>query len=73
MLSMSTKLSDQIRDAVKDSGMTKYRIAAATGVQQSSLSRFMRGGSLSLDTLDRLADVLGLVVVVKKPKRRKEQ
>jgi hypothetical protein len=67
---MKDKLSDQIRDAVDNSGVTHYRLCAESGVQQSTLSRFMRGGGMSLDTLDRLADVLGLVVVVKRPKRK---
>jgi hypothetical protein len=71
MVYMRPKLSDQIRDAVDNSGMTHYRICADSGVQQSTLSRFMRGGGMSLDTLDRLADVLGLVVVVKRPTKGK--
>jgi transcriptional regulator with XRE-family HTH domain len=69
---MRRKLSDQIRAAVKNSGMTRYRISADSGVQQSTLSRFLRGGGMSLDTLDRLADLLGLEVVVRRAKRREE-
>jgi transcriptional regulator with XRE-family HTH domain len=65
---MRRKLSDQIRDAVNNSGLSHYRICADSGVQQSTLSRFMRGRAMSLDTLDRLADLLGLTVVVKQPK-----
>jgi predicted XRE-type DNA-binding protein len=70
---MRRKLSDQIRDAVENSGMSRYRISADSGVQQSTLSRFMRGGGMSLDTPDRLADLLGLEVVVRKPKRGRSE
>jgi transcriptional regulator with XRE-family HTH domain len=69
---MATKaLSDQIRDAVNDSGMSRYRICAEIRLAQSTMSRFMAGETgLSMDVLDRLADLLGLSVVVKKPKRK---
>ena len=69
--SMRHKFSDQVRAAIDASGMSRYAISKAIGLNQSVLSRFMRGGGLSLDTLDKLADLLGLAVVVKGSKRRK--
>jgi transcriptional regulator with XRE-family HTH domain len=68
---MRHKFSDQVRAAIDASGMSRYAISKAIGLNQSVLSRFMRGGGLSLDTLDKLADLLGLAVVVKGSKRRK--
>ena len=58
--------SDQIRAAVDASGMSRYRICREIGLSQPTMSRFMAGKSgLSMETLDRLADLLGLVVVSK--------
>jgi transcriptional regulator with XRE-family HTH domain len=68
---METKsFSDQIRAAVDASGMSRYAICAAIRLPQSSMSRFMNGkGGISIDSLDRLAELLGLAVTTK-PKRK---
>jgi predicted transcriptional regulator len=55
------KLSDQIRQAVDDSGLSRYRIAKELGIVESAISKFMAGkGGLSMEVLDRLADLLDL-------------
>jgi hypothetical protein len=57
------KLSDQIRRAVVDAKLSRYAIYKATGIDQGSLSKFVHGKSgLSLDSIDRLADLLGLSI-----------
>jgi transcriptional regulator with XRE-family HTH domain len=57
------RLSDQIRAAVDDSGLSRYRICQEIGLNQAAMSRFMSGkGGLSMDTLDHLAEVLGLQI-----------
>jgi predicted XRE-type DNA-binding protein len=68
------RFTDQIRDAVDQSGLTRYRIYKMTGIDQSTLSRFMAGKSgFTLKSLDKLADALGLRVVANGlPKQRKE-
>jgi hypothetical protein len=67
----NTRFSDQIRAAVDASGMSRYAICAAIGFPQSNMSRFMTGkGGLSMDILDRLAELLGLTVATK-PKRKR--
>ena len=49
------KLSDEIRDAVNASGMSRYAIAKALGVAESTMSRFMNGkGVLSMEFIDRI-------------------
>ncbi|MEW4568501.1 helix-turn-helix transcriptional regulator [Tautonia sp. JC769] len=59
------RLSDQIRDAVNVSGMSRYAICKTIGFNQGAMSRFMSGkGGMSLETLDRLAELLGLSIVV---------
>ncbi|MHC4947203.1 MAG: helix-turn-helix domain-containing protein [Planctomycetota bacterium] len=63
-------LSDQIRRAVLDSDLTRYRIWQETGIDQAALSRFVRGDAgLSLDALDRLADLLDLNIVAGRRRR----
>jgi plasmid maintenance system antidote protein VapI len=63
------KLSDEIREAADDSGMSRYAIAKALGVAESTMSRFMNGkGGLSMEYIDRLAALLGLHIAVKKGK-----
>lgn len=58
------KLSDQIRQAVNSSGLSRYAICKAAKIDQGSFSRFMSGKiGLSLPTIDALADVLGLDIV----------
>jgi transcriptional regulator with XRE-family HTH domain len=65
------RFSDQIRRAVDSSGMSRYAICKAIGLPQSAMSRFMAGNSgLSLDTLDKLAELLGFSVATR-PKRKK--
>ena len=63
-------LGDQIRAAVNQSGMSRYAICKAAGIDQASFSRFMAGKvGLTLASLDRLAAVLGLFVVARGPVR----
>ena len=62
------RFSDQIRDAVNASGLSRYAICKAIELNQGAMSRFMAGNSgLSMDVLDRLAGHIGLEVVVNKP------
>jgi transcriptional regulator with XRE-family HTH domain len=57
------RLSDQIREAIEASGTTRYALAKQIGVPESTLSRFMAGKQgLTLATLDKLAEVLGLTI-----------
>lgn len=61
------KLSDQIRQAVDESGLTRYRICKTLKVAESTMSRFMAGkGGLSLAVLDGLADLLDLNITTKR-------
>jgi transcriptional regulator with XRE-family HTH domain len=60
-------LSDEIRQAVDGSGLSRYRIAKELGISESTMSRFMtRKGGLTLKLLDRLADLLGLHIAVER-------
>jgi plasmid maintenance system antidote protein VapI len=67
------KLTDQLREAIDASGASRYAVAKAIDLDQSTLSRFMAGkAGLALDTLDRLGELLGLkLVATKKPAKGK--
>ena len=63
------KFSVQIRQAVDDSGITRYRIWKDTGLSESMLSRFVSGDrGLSMTALDTLAEYLDLHVFEGTPK-----
>jgi len=67
-----TTLADQIRQAIDDSGMSRYAICKATGIDQAALSRFMSGKvGLMLASLESLACLLELEIKSPKRKRRK--
>ena len=58
------KLSDQVRDAVDTSRMSRYRICKLVGIAEATMSRFMSGqGGLSMKSLDALSEFLSLRVI----------
>ena len=73
MAAKADKLSDQLRQAIDSSGMSRYAIAKAIGLDQSVLSRFMTGKSgLAVETIDKIGGLLGLrIVAQKKPSKGK--
>jgi hypothetical protein len=57
--------TEQLRAAVRNCGITRYRISRQTGIDQGTLCRFVHGDCwLRSRNLDRLAALLGLDVVV---------
>lgn len=57
-------INDTLRKAVEDSGMTRYAIAQETGINESTLSRFVASGrGISLANADVLANFLGYELV----------
>jgi plasmid maintenance system antidote protein VapI len=67
------KLTDQLRQAIDASGMSRYRICKSIDLDQATMSKFMKGRQgLALDTLDRLGELMGLkLVATKKPVKGK--
>jgi ribosome-binding protein aMBF1 (putative translation factor) len=65
------KLTDQIRRAINESGVSRYRLWKETGIDQAVLSRFVAGkAGMTLKSLDVLADALGLRIVAGRSKRK---
>jgi len=64
MTKSKTNLIDQIRQAVRESGLTKRGLATLAGIDETAVSRFHSGErGLSMESLDALADVLNLRIV----------
>jgi len=59
-----TKLvSDQLRQAIDDSGLTRYRIAQESGISATALALFYNGQrGLSSKALDKLGECLQLTI-----------
>jgi hypothetical protein len=67
-------LSDQIRQAMANCGQTRYAISKATGISESTLSRFMaRERGLPMKTLDKLSDYLNLHIAPGPYRRAKNE
>jgi transcriptional regulator with XRE-family HTH domain len=49
-----TPLSDQIRNLIRESGLTGYRLSEDSGLTRSMIGRFMAGKSLTSANLDRI-------------------
>ena len=65
------QLTKAIAAAVRASDETPYAIAKGAGVARSQLSRMMRGESgMNADTIERLADYLGLELVVRRKREK---
>ena len=58
-------VTDQLRQAIDDSGLTRYRIAQETGVSESTLAQFYNGHrGLSMNALNALGEFLDLKIVL---------
>jgi transcriptional regulator with XRE-family HTH domain len=67
----ASKLGEQIRKAIGASKLSRYAICKRAGIDQSAMSRFVVGKSeLTVDGIERVADALGLEVVIQ-PKRKR--
>lgn len=57
------KLTDQLRQAIDDSGLTRYQIAKETGIDESALAKFYNGHrGLSMEALNSLGEFLQLTI-----------
>ena len=57
-------ISQQLREAIDASDMSRYRICKEINLPESTMSHFMAGQcGLQLSTIDRLGELLGLSIV----------
>lgn len=60
-------LSDQLRQAIVKSGVSRYEISKRTGVSQAALSKFVLGQrGMSMKAMDAVGLFLGLSITTKK-------
>ncbi len=63
---------DELRKRIERGDVTCYQIARDTDIDKASLSRFMHGHTgLNVATAEKLADYLGLRIIVQPKRRRK--
>jgi hypothetical protein len=64
MKTVSEQLRRELRRVIRETGISQYAIAAATGgkVSRFSLSKFLRGGNLRLQSIDAISAVVGFEV-----------
>ena len=61
----SSLLTDQLRQAIDDSGLTRYQIAKGTGIDESALAKFYNGRrGLSMSALNALGEFLQLTIML---------
>lgn len=59
------KLTDQLRQAIDDSGLTRYQIAKEAGIDESALAKFYNGHrGLSMEALNALGECLKLTITL---------
>ena len=70
MARRTQSIADQIRRAVAAQGLSKYRLAKNTGINESTVGRFLNGkGSLSLASAETVMRALGFQVIAPKSRR----
>jgi transcriptional regulator with XRE-family HTH domain len=63
-------IAQQLQDAIRNAGESRYSIAKRIGVSQATLCRVLSGErGLSLPMIDRLMDGLDLEITIK-PRRK---
>jgi len=65
-------LTDQLRQAIDDCGLTRYEIAKQTGIDESALAKFYNGHrGLSMEALNALGEFLRLTIILgRKPETK---
>jgi plasmid maintenance system antidote protein VapI len=72
MMQRKLRLSEQLRQAIAASELSRYRIAEATEISQSTLSLFCSGKrGLSMDAIDRLVEFFGWEIGPPRAHRKK--
>lgn len=67
---MANMIFELIRNEIKKSSKSRYRISKESGISQAQLCRFMQGQKLDCDTMDVLLAYFGYEVVRKKDKAK---
>lgn len=63
---VSKELANTLREAIRKSGKSAYALAGATGVPQPTITRFLAGADMKLETASKIAAYLGMELRKKK-------
>jgi predicted XRE-type DNA-binding protein len=63
---MPKELADELREAIRRSGLSQNELAKLSGVPQPRVNVFMNGGDMKLRSAGKIAKLLGLTL---KPRR----
>jgi DNA-binding Xre family transcriptional regulator len=66
-------VTNTLRYALERCGESRYAVSRATGIPESTLSRFAAGKPLRGENIDKLCAHLGLVLMKKPGKARKDR
>jgi len=66
---MSRDIADELRKAITDSGHSANHIAKEAGVDQTLISRFLRGKDMGIARAAKIAAFLGLELRTKRDKK----
>jgi transcriptional regulator with XRE-family HTH domain len=67
-------LTDQLRQAIEDSGLTRYRISKETGISEPTLSKFYLGQrGLSMEAMNAVGECLQLTITMGRKPVKKEK
>jgi hypothetical protein len=62
--------AEQLQEAIRSGGISRYAISQATGIDQSVLCRFLKGqSSLTLASVDKVLNCLDLEIVIRRRRR----
>jgi hypothetical protein len=67
-----SKIADEIRKALIASDKSRYAISQESGVDQAALHRFVNGADLRIGSLEKVAQALGLEIVVQAIGRKRK-
>jgi transcriptional regulator with XRE-family HTH domain len=66
-------IAQQLQDAIRNCGESRYSVSRKTGISQATLCRVLQGTrGMSLEMIDRLADGLGVEIVIRPRRKRKD-
>lgn len=70
---LMASVTETLRAALEQCGATRYAVSKATGIPQSTLSRFVaEGRALRGDNIDKLAEHLGLELKARNTYRKRK-
>jgi transcriptional regulator with XRE-family HTH domain len=66
-------IRERLEDVIRDTGLSQREFARATGIDETVLSRFVRGErELRFRAIDQLLDALGLEIIIR-PRRHSRE